>query len=72
MFGMLRAVEPTRPTISLAGAGSVLLGFTGACMLLGALVGWALGDWAVGLAVGVVVGIPVGVAMVVWRYRKAI
>ena len=70
---MLRAVEPPqRPTISLAGAGSVLLGFTGACMVLGALVGWALGDWGVGLAVGVVVGIPVGVAMVVWRYRKAI
>jgi ABC-type nitrate/sulfonate/bicarbonate transport system permease component len=41
-------------------------------MVLGALVGWPLGDWAVGLAVGVVVGIPVGVAMVVWRYRKAI
>jgi hypothetical protein len=69
---MLPAVEPTRPTISLAGAGSVLLGFTGACMVLGMLVGWALGNWPVGLAVGVVVGIPVGVGMVVWRYRKAI
>jgi len=69
---MLQPVEPTRPTISLAGAGSVLLGFTGACMVAGALVGWALGDWAVGLAIGVVVGIPVGVAMVVMRYRKAI
>jgi hypothetical protein len=69
---MLSSVEPTRPTISLAGAGSVLLGFTGACMVLGALLGWALGNSPVGLAVGVVVGIPVGVAMVVWRYRKAI
>jgi hypothetical protein len=69
---MLPAVDPQRPTFSLAGAGSVLIGFTGACMVLGALVGWALGDWAVGLAVGVVVGIPVGVGMVVVRYRKAI
>jgi hypothetical protein len=69
---MLSAVDPQRPTFSLAGAGSVLIGFTGACMVLGALVGWALGDWAVGLAIGVVVGIPVGVGMVVARYRKAI
>jgi len=65
-------VEPQRPTLSLAGAGSVLLGFTGACLLVGALVGWALGNVGVGLAVGAVVGIPVGVAMTVWRYRKAI
>jgi hypothetical protein len=69
---MLPAVEPQRPTLTLAGAGTVLLGFTGACMVAGALLGWALGDWAVGLAVGVVVGIPVGVAMTVVRYRKAI
>jgi hypothetical protein len=73
MFGMLRPVEePRSPSISLAGAGSVLLGFTGACMVAGALLGWAVGNWPVGLAIGVVVGIPVGVAMVVWRYRKAI
>jgi hypothetical protein len=69
---MLRAVEPQRPTFSLAGAGSVLLGFTGACMVAGALIGWALGNFPVGLAVGVVVGIPLGVAMTVVRYRKAI
>lgn len=69
---MLRAVEPQRATFSLAGAGSVLLGFTGACLAAGALVGWAFGNWPVGLAVGAVVGIPVGVAMTVLRYRKAI
>jgi len=69
---MLPPVDPQRPTITLAGAGSVLVGFTGACMVLGALVGWALGSWAVGLAIGVVVGIPVGVGMVIVRYRKAI
>jgi hypothetical protein len=69
---MLRSVEPQRPSFSLAGAGTVLLGFTGACMVAGALVGWAFGNLPVGLAVGVVVGIPVGVAMTVVRYRKAI
>ena len=69
---MLPAVEPQRPTFSLAGAGTVLLGFTGACMVAGALLGWAFGNWPVCLAVGVVVGIPVGVAMTVLRYRNAI
>jgi hypothetical protein len=65
-------VAAQHPTFSLAGAGSVLLGFTGASMVVGALLGWAFGSWPVGLAVGVVVGIPLGVAMTVVRYRKAV
>jgi hypothetical protein len=69
---MLPAVEPQRATFSLAGAGTVLLGFTGACIVIGALVGWAFGNWPIGLAVGAVVGIPVGVAMTVVRYRNAV
>jgi len=69
---MLGSVEPERASFSLAGAGSVLLGFTGACIVAGALVGWAFGNWPVGLAIGTVVGIPVGVAVTVLRYRKAI
>jgi hypothetical protein len=69
---MLREVEPERASFSLAGAGSVLLGFTGACIVAGALVGWAVGNWPVGLAIGTVVGIPVGVAVTVLRYRNAI
>jgi len=69
---MLGAVEPGRASFSLAGAGSVLLGFTGACIAAGALVGWAVGNWPVGLAIGTVVGIPVGVAVTVLRYRNAI
>ena len=65
------AVEPQRPTFSLAGAGSVLIGFTAACVVAGTLVGWALGNVRYGLAFGAVVGIPVGVAVTVIRYRNA-
>ena len=67
---MLRAVEPARPSFSLAGAGSVLIGFTAACIVVGALVGWALGNVGYGFAFGAVVGVPVGVAVTVIRYRN--
>jgi hypothetical protein len=63
-------VEPQRPTFSLAGAGSVLIGFTAACIVAGALIGWAIGNLGLGLAVGAVVGIPVGVAVTVIKYRN--
>jgi hypothetical protein len=69
---MLRAMEPQRPTFSLAGAGSVLIGFTAACIVVGLLLGWALGNVGYGFAFGALVGVPVGVAAVVARYRKAI
>jgi mannose/fructose/N-acetylgalactosamine-specific phosphotransferase system component IIC len=67
---MLAAVEPQRPTFSLAGAGSVLIGFTAACVVAGTLLGWALGNLGYGLAAGAVVGIPVGVAVTVIKYRN--
>ena len=63
-------VTPERPTISLAGAGSVLIGFTAACIAVGTLIGWAAGNIGYGLAFGAVVGIPVGVAATVIKYRK--
>jgi len=66
-----RAVTSERPTISLAGAGSVLIGFTAACIAIGTLIGWAMGNLGYGLAVGAVVGIPVGVAATVIKYRNA-
>ena len=65
-----RPVQPQRSTFSLAGAGSVLIGFTAACVVAGTLVGWALGNLGYGLAFGAVVGIPVGVAVTVIRYRN--
>ena len=44
------AVEPQRPTFSLAGAGSVLIGFTAAVIAVGTLLGWAVGNLKLGLA----------------------
>jgi hypothetical protein len=67
---MLPAVEPQRPTFSLAGAGSVLIGFTAACVVAGALIGWAAGKPGLGIAFGAVVGVPVGVAVTVIKYRN--
>jgi hypothetical protein len=62
-------MQPQGPTFSLAGAGSVLIGFTAACIAVGTLVGWAMGNLRYGLAFGSVVGVPVGVAATVIRYR---
>ena len=64
------AVEPQRPAFSLAGAGSVLIGFTAACVVAGTLIGWAGGSAAYGLVAGAVVGIPVGIAATVIKYRN--
>lgn len=63
-------MEPQRPAFSLAGAGSVLIGFTAACIVAGTLIGWAVGKLGLGLALGAVVGIPVGVAVTVIKYRN--
>ena len=63
-------MKPQQPTFSLAGAGTYLIGLTAACLLLGALVGWAAGSVGLGLAFGAVVGIPVGVAATVIKYRN--
>ncbi len=63
-------MQPQGSTFSLAGAGSVLIGFTAACVVVGALVGWALGNVAYGVAFGAVAGVPVGVAVTVIKYRN--
>jgi hypothetical protein len=67
---MLAAVEPERPTFSLAGAGSVLIGSTAACVVVGALIGLAVGKVGYGFAAGALVGVPVGVATTVIKYRN--
>jgi hypothetical protein len=64
-------VQPQRPTFSLAGAGSVLIGTTTACIGAGTLIGWAVGAVGYGLASGAVVGVPAGVAATVVKYRNA-
>ena len=67
---MLAPVEPPRPTFSLAGAGSVLIGTTAAVIVVGALIGLAVGKFGLGLAIGAVIGVPVGVASTVIKYRN--
>lgn len=56
---------------SLAGASGLLLGALAGAMLVGALIGWALGSWGIGLLVGAVLGIPLGVLAVYQVYGKA-
>jgi hypothetical protein len=64
-------MEPAdRPNFQLAGAGGVLFGFTAACIVLGAAIGWAAGSVSYGLVFGALVGIPVGVAATILRYRN--
>jgi hypothetical protein len=64
-------VEPQRPTFSLAGAGSVLIGITAAVIAVGTLLGWVAGNLKLGLLFGAVLGIPAGVAATVIKYRNA-
>jgi hypothetical protein len=40
-------------------------------MLLGALIGWALGSWGLGLLIGAIVGIPLGAFVVYKVYTQA-
>jgi F0F1-type ATP synthase assembly protein I len=68
---MLAVVAEPRPSVQLAGAGGTLIGMTAACAVIGAVAGWALGSWPLGLMVGVVIGIPVGIFAVYRRYREA-
>ena len=39
-------------------------------MLVGALVGWAVGSWGIGLLLGAVLGIPLSVFVVYYVYSK--
>jgi ABC-type nitrate/sulfonate/bicarbonate transport system permease component len=39
-------------------------------MGVGALIGWALGSWAIGLLIGAVAGIPLAVLVVYLVYSK--
>jgi F0F1-type ATP synthase assembly protein I len=63
--------KPT-PNLSLAAAGSVLIGSTAAVIVLGILIGWAFGSVAWGFLVGAILGLPFGVFMTYKRYGHAI
>ena len=57
--------------MSLAAAGSVLIGSTAAVIVLGILIGWAFGSAAWGFLVGAILGLPFGVYMTYKRYGAA-
>jgi F0F1-type ATP synthase assembly protein I len=63
--------KPT-PNLSLAGAGSVLIGSTAGVILIGILVGWLAGSIAWGFLVGAILGIPIGIFMTYKRYGHAL
>lgn len=67
------AMEPrATPNLSLAGAGSVLIGTTAAVIVVGILIGWLFGSVAWGFLVGAILGIPIGVLMTYKRYGHAL
>ena len=50
-------MEPhATPNLSLAGAGSVLIGSTAAVIVVGILIGWLLGSVAWGFLIGAILG----------------
>ena len=66
-------MEPgSRQTFEPAGAGGILIGVTAAAVVIGALLGWALGSVGIGCLIGAVVGIPAGIYSVYRRYRGAL
>jgi F0F1-type ATP synthase assembly protein I len=66
-------MEPQQTrNLSLAGAGSVLIGTTAAVIVLGILIGWLAGSVAWGFLIGAILGIPVGVFMTYKRYGHAL
>jgi hypothetical protein len=56
---------------TLATASGLLLGTLAAAMIVGALLGWAVGSWGVGLLIGAIVGIPLGAAVVYQVYGRS-
>ena len=66
--------EPASPNpgLSLAGAGSVLIGSTAAVIAIGIGIGWLLGSTAWGFLVGALLGVPAGVFMTYKRYGHAL
>ena len=55
---------------SLATASGLLLGALALSMGVGALLGWVLGGWEIGLLIGAVAGIPLGVLFVYVVYSR--
>ena len=65
----MAAPAPSSPH-SLATASGLLLGTTGASMVVGALIGWLLGSAGIGLLIGAIVGIPLSILVVYKVYAQ--
>ena len=63
---------PPTPKLSLAAAGSVLIGSTLAVIGVCILIGWLFGSAAWGFLIGAILGIPAGVFMTYKRYGHAL
>jgi F0F1-type ATP synthase assembly protein I len=72
MLALSMQPEPTSRNLSLAGAGSVLIGTTAAVIGVGILIGWLAGSVAWGFLVGAILGLPIGVYMTYKRYGHAL
>ena len=55
-----------------AGAGTLLVSVTAACIGVGALIGWVAGATGYGILVGAIVGVPAAVLAVYLRYRDSL
>jgi F0F1-type ATP synthase assembly protein I len=71
---MLAATMEPKPTpkLSLAGAGSVLIGATAAVIVVGILIGWLVGSPEWGFLIGAILGLPFGVFATYKRYGHAL
>lgn len=67
---MAAAATSSSPS-SLATASGLLLATLVACMGVGALLGWALGNLGYGLLIGAVAGIPAAIGVVYKVYGRA-
>lgn len=66
---MAAAATSSSPN-SLATASGLLLATLFACMGVGALLGWALGNLGYGLLIGAIVGIPAAIGVVYKVYSR--
>ena len=64
--------DPARQKFPPGAASGLLISTLAAAIGLGTLIGWAAGSAPYGFLVGSVVGVPLSIAVVYFRYRKAL
>ena len=68
---MMPSAIAARTQLNPMNAGGMLLGVLVACVVAGALVGWAAGSTGIGIAIGALIGIPAAIFTVYRTYRNA-